>query len=90
MFIDNTLSVKNFAKTEEANKILNVKRGDETQLFFIGQTVKGNNKATTTQKGIIIDIYCENGYYRYIIEYPINRRKKGSHIFRTFEIELIK
>ena len=53
---DNTLSVKKFAKTQEAKNILNNNfHGNEKQLYKIGNLVDGNGHGFNTGK--IIDVY---------------------------------
>ena len=60
---DNTLSVRKFAQTAEAEALLNIPRGTEKQLYPIGATVDGNGYGFN--KGVIIDCYNQNGYIWY-------------------------
>lgn len=83
---DNTLSVHNFAKSPEAQKILNDNHaGSEKQYYTIGQKVNSNG----IQNAIITDVYKENGYMRYVIEHCA-KRKTYTHIVRQCDIEIIE
>lgn len=53
---DNTLNVKNFAKTQEAETILNDNfHGSEKQLYKIGDLVDGNGHALTNTLFAVIE-----------------------------------
>lgn len=87
---DNTKSVRDFAKTPEAQRILNeVVDGKEKQLYSIGQTVNGEGHGFYTGK--IIDVYCQCGYYRYVIEYKLKpkARKTFTKTLRQIDIKVI-
>ena len=76
---DNTLSVKKFAETQEAKNILNDNfHGSEKQLYKVGDLVNGNEHGFNTGK--IIDVYKNNGFFCYVIEYKI--KPKARKIFK--------
>lgn len=82
---DNTLKVR-----EEAKKIvLPYESGNETQLYEVGQKVDGYGHGFYT--GTIIEVYQENGYFRYVVEYKLKprSRKKYTQILRQIDIVLI-
>jgi hypothetical protein len=73
---DNTLLVKNFAESKEAQAILNnIPRGNQKQLYKIGQNVSANGIDFAT----IIDCYSQNGYIYYTISWTTGKRKKIEH-----------
>lgn len=79
---DNTLSVKKFAETQEAKNILNDNfHGNEKQLHKIGDLVDGNGHGFNTGK--IIDVYKNNGFYCYVVEYKIKPKAR-----KTFKMTL--
>ena len=79
---DNTLSVKKFAETQEAKNILNDNfHGNEKQLYKIGDLVDGNGHGFNTGK--IIDVYKNNGFYCYVVEYKIKPKAR-----KTFKMTL--
>lgn len=63
---DNTLQVKNQAK--KLQHLLKVPQGTEKQKYNIGDIVKSTKYATYSIKGKIVEIYLENGYYRYVVK----------------------
>lgn len=82
---DNTKSIQNFARTAEAEKILNNScSGNETQLYNLGDTVK----SMYFDNGKIIDIYVQNGFYYYVCEYKLKpkARKTFTKTLRTKDI----
>ena len=87
---DNTKSVRDFAKTEEAKRLLYIPKGNEKQLYSIGQKVNGNGYGFN--EGIIIDVWCENGYFRYKVEYKLKpkARKKFTQNLRQIDIVVIE
>ena len=79
---DNTLSVKKFAKTQEAKNILNDNfHGNEKQLYKVGDFVDGNGHGFNTGK--IIDVYKNNDFYCYVVEYKIKPKAR-----KTFKMTL--
>lgn len=66
---DNTKKIGDFAKSKEAQKILNDNhRGAEVQEFRVGDKVTTTETATYRQTGIIEEVYNNNGYWRYIVK----------------------
>ena len=79
---DNTLSVKKFAETQEAKNILNDNfHGNEKQLYKVGDFVDGNEHGFDIGK--IIDVYKNNGFFCYVIEYKIKPKAR-----KTFKMTL--
>lgn len=77
---DNTLNIKKFAETQEAKNILNDNfHGSEKQLYKIGDLVDGNGHGFNTGK--IIDVYKNNGFFCYVVEYKIKPRSRKT--FKT-------
>ena len=74
---DNTLSIRQFARSAEAEKLLNVPTGKEKQLYKIGMTVDGNGYGF--ERGIIVDCYCQNGYFWYDIEYKLKPKARKTY-----------
>lgn len=96
---DNTLSVKMFAKTKEAQSILNIPVGNDQQLFKIGDTVTSSEYSCIRLDGYnakITGVERINGYYRYNAQYT--RLKHGckrkteivNDSFRQKDLILIK
>ena len=86
---DNTLSVREFAKTDEAKKILNeVIDGKEQQLYKVGDIVSGDGLGFN--EGTIIEIYSQCGYFYYVVEYKLKprARKTFKQTLRTKDIVL--
>lgn len=87
---DNTKSIRDFARTAEAEKILNeVVDGKEKQLYSVGQTVDGDGFGFYTGK--IIEVYKQCGYFYYIIEYKLKpkARKTFKQTLRQKDIIII-
>jgi len=86
---DNTKAVRDFAKTAEAERLLYIPKGTEKQLYKIGERVDGNGHGFN--EGIIIDVYENNGYFRYIVEYKLKpkARKKFTMTLRQCDIVVI-
>ena len=79
---DNTLSIKKFAETQEAKNILNDNfHGSEKQLYKVGDLINGNGHGFNTGK--IIDLYKNNGFYCYVVEYKIKPKAR-----KTFKMTL--
>lgn len=84
---DNTSSVKAFAQTEEAKRILDeVVDGKEQQLYQIGDNVNGDGLGFYI--GTIIDVYKQCGYIYYVVEYKLKpkARKTFRQTLRTKDI----
>lgn len=60
---DNTLTTK----TEANRAVLDPTVGNETCLYKIGMKVNGEGLGF--KQGVITDVYRQNGYYYYVIEY---------------------
>jgi hypothetical protein len=85
---DNTLSVKQFAQTQEAQDILNMKgipSGNQKQLYSIGTKVSANGIESAT----IQDCYFQNGYCYYTIVWTTGKRKIQEHFSRERQQDLI-
>lgn len=84
-FFDNTLSVRELAK----RTILKDERGNEMQLYHVGQKVDGYGHGFYF--GTIVEVYKENGYMRYIVEYKLKPRAKKTYttILRQKDVTLI-
>ena len=70
-YFDNTLSIKLIANSPEAQRLINnIPSGNQTQQYSTGQTVStsGINHAK------IIDVYTQNGYVYYVLEYKVKRK----------------
>lgn len=79
---DNTLNVKKFAETQDAKNILNDNfHGNEKQRYKVGDLVDGNGHGFDTGK--IIDVYKNNGFYCYVVEYKIKPKAR-----KTFKMTL--
>lgn len=77
---DNTLNVKKFAETQDAKNILNNNfHGSEKQLYKVGDLVDGNGHGFNTGK--VIDVYKNNGFFCYVVEYKIKPRSRKT--FKT-------
>lgn len=74
---DNTLAVRQFARSAEAEKLLNVSKGKEKQLYKIGMTVNGDGFGF--ERGTIIDCYCQNGYFWYDVEYKLKPKARKTY-----------
>ncbi len=74
---DNTLSIRQFARSAEAEKLLDILTGKEKQLYKIGMTVDGNGYGF--ERGIIVDCYCQNGYFWYNIEYKLKPKARKTY-----------
>ena len=78
---DNTLSVKQFAQTQEAQDIINMKgipSGSHKQLYSIGSKVSANG----IEEAKIYDCYFQNGFCYYTIIWTTGKRKKVEHFSR--------
>ena len=78
---DNTLSIKQFSQTKEAQNILNmvnIPSGNHKQLYSIGSEVSANGIESAT----IYDCYFQNGYCYYTIVWTTGKRKKVEHFSR--------
>ena len=86
---DNTLSVRKFAQTAEAEALLHIPQGTEKQLYSIGTTVDGNGYGF--DKGVIIDAFNQNGYIWYDVEYKLKpkARKKFKTTLRQKDIVIV-
>lgn len=85
---DNTLKVKQFAQTQEARDILNMKNipiGNHKQLYSIGSKVSANGIEAAT----IYDCYFQNGYCYYTITWTTGKRKKVEHFSRERQQDLV-
>ena len=85
---DNTLKVKQFAQTQEARDILNMKNipiGNHKQLYSIGSKVSANG----IEEATIYDCYFQNGYCYYTITWTTGKRKKVEHFSRERQQDLI-
>lgn len=86
---DNTLQVKLSAKANE-HYINNIPSGNEKQKYNIGDTVITIQHVIDilpNTKGKIIDIYNNNGYIRYIVQFErlkANCKRKTELIERNF------
>ena len=74
---DNTLSVRQFARSVEAEKLLNIPAGKEKQLYKIGMTVDGDDYGFGC--GTIVDCYCQNGYFLYDVEYKLKPKSRKTY-----------
>lgn len=83
VFFDNTLSVKELAK----RTILKECTGSETQSYKVGQKVTGNG----FKEGEITEVYENNGFYYYVIEYKLKPRSRKTYTttLRQKDIKLI-
>ena len=71
---DNTLSVKHFAESAEAKRILNdTFHGNESQLFQVGQKV---NSISGIENATITECYNQNGFWHYMVEYKFPHHRK--------------
>ena len=91
---DNTLAVHEFANSPQAKAILNdTHKGNETQLYNIGQQVISTETSTIrlykADNAIITDIYTQNGYIYYTLSYTI-KRKQYTKTVRQNDITTIK
>lgn len=76
---DNTLSVKQFAQTKEAQDILNnISVGKQEFIYNIGSKVQINGVPEAT----IQDRYKQNGYCYYTCIWTIDKRKKKEFFSR--------
>jgi hypothetical protein len=82
---DNTKKIKDSSKVNEEFVMSLLTVGNETQKFNIGQKVDGNGNGF--KNGIITDVYEENGYIRYEVEYKLD--KKYKKILRQQDISII-
>lgn len=84
---DNTKSIRDFAKTAEAQRLLNIPAGHEVQLYHIGQKVDGNGHGFNV--GTIVDVWCNNGYYRYEVEYKLKPRARKTYTTNLRQIDVV-
>ena len=82
---DNTLQVKMDAI--HLNKTICNKKGNEKQMYFIGDEVITTNLSPINFNGKIVEIYIENGYFRYVV---LNMNTKEKYTFRTKDIMISK
>jgi len=81
---DNTKSVRDFARTAEAEKILSVPKGKEEKLFDVGDIVSTTEDCPyNLDSGKIVSFYNDNGYYYYEVEFLVGKRKKNTKTFKT-------
>lgn len=65
---DNTKQIRDFAKSKEAQQILNDNhRGRDVQRFRVGDRVTTTDYAAYKTTGTIEEVYNNNGYWRYIV-----------------------
>lgn len=72
-FFDNTLSVRNLAR----NTDISYKRGQEKPLYNVGQIVDG--KGFGFLRGVITEMYEQDGYYYYIITFKHSTRARKTY-----------
>lgn len=71
IIFDNTKSVQDFANSPAGQNILNnIPRGNQQQLYTIGQKCNANG----IQNATITEVYFQNGYCYYVIEWKIGRK----------------
>lgn len=89
LFYDNTEKVASEAMEAVKNGILRNISGNERQIFQIGQIIDGNGFGFA--EGKIIDIYNDNGYYYYVVEFRHSKkaRKTYTKILRQKDIKLL-
>lgn len=82
---DNTKKIKESSKMNEEFVMSLLTVGNEKQIFNIGQKVDGNGLGF--KDGIITDVYKENGYIRYEVEYKLDKFYKK--ILRQQDVSII-
>lgn len=76
---DNTLSVKQFAHTQEAQDILNnIPSGNQEFIYNVGSKVQING----VPEAMIQDRFKQNGYCYYTCIWTIGKRKKKEFFSR--------
>ena len=85
---DNSYNIKSLA--QDLQHLLKVPEGQEKQLFDVGDKVGTTNTcARILTNAIIIDLYQQNGFYYYVIEYDFCRRIKAHVTLRQKDIRSI-
>jgi hypothetical protein len=73
---DNTKQVQNFSRTKEAQKILQDNhKGNDEQIFKVGDKVRTTNACPYQIEGIITEAYEMAGYWYYMIDGRAYRTK---------------
>lgn len=85
ILFDNTRRTKQQARQNQAFAERLSTKGDEKQVYNVGQQVDGNGLGFA--KGVITDIYTVNGYKYYIVTYKV-RRKEYTKTLRQQDIKL--
>jgi len=87
---DNTLCIKNFAKTQRAKNLLNISSGNEKQIANINDIISGEGFGF--YQGKIIDIYTQNGFYYYVIKCKNSPRARKTFMktLRSKDLNIIK
>lgn len=69
----------NFMKAVESGYELinNIQSGNELQLYQVGQIVDGSGNGF--YKGEIIEVYQENGFFYYVINYKLSERARKAY-----------
>ena len=90
LLFDNTSIIKRESKANEIFANTLYKRGEEKQLYKVGQTVDGNGLGFT--RGVIVDVYEVNGFIYYVVEYKLTPRAKKdiSKTLRQIDINIIE
>lgn len=90
LLFDNTSTIKRESKANEIFATTLYKRGEEKQLYKVGQTVDGNGLGFT--HGVIVDVYEVNGFIYYVVEYKLTprSRKTFQKTFRQIDINIIE
>jgi len=87
-FESNYKSLKT-AAVEGANLVNCAQNGNEVQAFSIGQSVSYTDKSPVRfYNGLIKDVFCENGYFYYIVSFRGSNGLTTSRTFRQCDIEL--
>lgn len=87
ILFDNTRIIKQQARQNQAFAEILSTKGNETQTYNIGQQVDGNGLGFT--KGVITEIYTENGYIYYVVTYKV-KRKEYTKALRQQDIKPIE
>ena len=90
LLFDNTDTIKRQSKENENFAATLYKRGEEKQLYKVGQTVNGNGLGF--KSGVIVDFYKVNGFIYYVVEYKLTPRAKKTYqkTFRQIDINIIE
>ena len=89
LLFDNTNTIKQESKANEIFATTLDKRGEEKQLYRVGQTINGDGSGFT--RGVIVDVYEMNGFIYYVIEYKLKPRARKTYTktLRQMDIKLI-